>query len=204
MNSVRQLARVLFIATTMLVVTGCASGLFRFSPNHIARQVEIKGQYFDKAIKYTGPTIYSRGKRSVAEDIHLVRLYAERSKASGEVKYFVLADVLYPSGFRFYQRATFGDSSSTPVKTLWFAENPCTGKRCNKIYSVRFPVELPWLLNQPKLDFRLESFTGKTNVFSIPRNHIEGFVIATKKHRKFREGPKLKSEVLPPVMLDES
>lgn len=204
MNSVRQLTRVLLIATTMLVVSGCASGLFHFSPNHIARQVEIKGQYFDKVIKYTGPTVYSRGKRSVPEDIHLARLYAERSKASGEVRYFVLADVLYPSGLRFYQRATFGDSSSAPVKTLWFAENPCTGKRCNKIYSVRFPVELPWLLNQPKLDFRLESFTGKMNAFSIPRNHIEGFVIATKKHRKFREAAKPKSQALPLVVLDKN
>ena len=140
MNSVRPLIRILSIAATMLVVSGCASGLFKFSPNYIARQVEIKGLQFDQAIKYTGPTIQSRGASSFPEDIQLARLYAERSKATNEVSYYVLADVLYPSGLRYYQRATFGDSSSTPVKTLWFADNPCIGQRCNKSYSVRFPV----------------------------------------------------------------
>ena len=204
MKSVRLLIRVITLAALIIVVSGCASGLFQYSPNYIARQVEITGQQFDRAIQYTGPTIHSRGFRSFPEDIHLVRLYAERSKHSGELSYFVSADVLYDSGLRFYRKARFDDSSSVVVKTLWFADKTCIDKPCKKTYSVRFPVELSRLLNRPELNFRLETLSGKTNAFSIPRNHIEGFVIATKKYQTVREAPEPKSPVLPTVVLDKS
>lgn len=206
MMSVRQQIRTLLIASVMLLATGCAFNVSKYSPDEISRLVEMEGVKFDKTIRYTGLTIESKGERSSVEDIHLTRLYAERSKTTGKVNFYVQADVLNPSGMRYYRQARFNDSSSVRVKTLWFAQNPCTGRNCYKRYFMRFPVDLTRLLKKPKLEFRLESLTGKTNVFTIPRNHIEGFVIAIKQHQKFRDTPvaKPKPSLFSPLVLGQN
>lgn len=165
------------LVALVFTMTGCA-----LSPKHIARQVQITGDKYDSHIKYTGPKISAKGKRSYPSDLQLVFLYAERSRKTNEVSYFVRADVLYPSGWRFYRKVSFADSSQRDIDTLWSAKNPCGKPKCLKIYSARFPVTLDRLFNRPELEFRLETITGKTNEFSIPRRYIEGFVLAVKGH----------------------
>ncbi len=180
----KKILRLVNFCSMLIVLGGCSGGLFPLTPAQIEQKVEVTGLSFDKKVKYTGPTIHSRGKRSSIEDIQLTRLYAERSKVSDEIEYFVLADIMYPRGVRYYRRARFEDSSWVHLKKIKNAKEQCVTKNCYKTYSVRFPVKLSRLVGHSRLDFRLESFTGLENVFSIPRKHIEGFILATKKHRR--------------------
>lgn len=194
--SVKQLTSRLLTLSFILLLMGCATPC-DYSLSKIENSVKVTGQYFDKNIKFTGLTIESRGGRSSPQDVHLTRLYAEKSKKTGEVKYYVLADVLYPSGLRYYRRAIFADASSARLDTLWFADNPCEGSGCYNKYSVRFPVDLSRMLVQPQLDFRLETLTGKQNTFSICRPLVEGFILATRKRLNIPETPSYQDPLFP-------
>lgn len=176
---VGRLASKMAFVFVLSTVSGCGTTLLNYSACDIQQLVEVSGNEFESTVKYLGPVILSEGERSAKQDVQSLRLYAERAKRTGRIKYYVLTDVRYPKGFRYYRKASFDDSTQVSVKTKWFAENPCSGRHCLKNYSAQLPVSLNRMLNSQELKFRLESVTGQNNVFTVPRNHMEGFIQAT-------------------------
>lgn len=176
---VRRLANSLCVVVLALAASSCATNPWSVNACDIEKRVEISGAEFESSIKYLGPPVRSAGWRSSIDDIHFARLYAERSRRTNNVNYFVKIEIKYAKGWRYYRRAIFADSSKTAVDTQWFAEDSCSGEGCLKVYALQVPVTFERLISEPQLRFKLESITGESNVFTIPRHHIEGFIQAT-------------------------
>lgn len=168
-------------ASLLLGLSGCAVDYATMPASDFAKQVRLTGVKFDKSYKYTGLRLPSSTPRQGApSEAQGAWLYAEQSKSTQQTRYYVVADITYQAdSYRRYTRVSFADAESAMGKRLRTEQMPCRVARCPRLEVFRFAVSEQRLRRNEDLEFRLEAGDGSQNVFVLPVNYVDGFLLAT-------------------------
>lgn len=164
------------LALVGVLLSGCVTNYVNAPAEKVANAVVVSDSEFDSSVAYTGPDIQSVTRRGLFVDNESLRLVALRDKKSNALTYVVQLRILYSFDWRFYSSASFTDGSSVEVKEIDRRTNDCVALGCIHTERVFFLVDFKRLKDsQDGLRFRLNG-KNTTNVITIPRNYINGFM----------------------------
>ena len=172
------------LAILVGTLSGCASApsvdYSTISPEVIATQATVIRSKFDRGVRIEGPVI----RNTVAKDsdslishidIQQILLRAFKADRTRHQVYVVINYV--GSRWRFYRNASFPGGNVVPITVIDRRVNLC-GPSCDYTEEIGIELTEDQLRGSNDLEFRLNAQSGRTDVITVPRNYIDGYLLA--------------------------